>query len=158
MAIDWSKERWSHGKTTLPQAFGFSNLQFKFPRLQATLPTEAAQAAQSRQGKLGKAPKNAKHYTQEQLQQLWIQAGGDPTKALMASAIAEAESRGDAGATDHDSNGTTDRGLWQINSVHGSLSTYNPLANARAAVQISDNGRNWSPWVTFHNGDYQEFM
>ena len=63
-----------------------------------------------------------------------------------------AESGGDADATNNNSNGTTDRGLWQINSIHGSQSTTDPVANARAAVSISDNGTNWRPWCTAWTG------
>ena len=40
----------------------------------------------------------------------------------------------------YNGNGTVDRGYWQINSVHGSLSTYGAAGNARAAVLISGNG------------------
>ena len=39
--------------------------------------------------------------------------------------------------------------------VHGSLSAYGAYANARAAVLISNNGRNWTPWVTWNTGAYQ---
>lgn len=87
-------------------------------------------------------------YSFTQLEQLWIQAGGNPIAAPMAAAIAMAESGGDANAVGHPSNGTEDRGLWQINSIHGSQSTLDPLANAKAAVAISQNGTTWKPWCT----------
>jgi Lysozyme like domain len=157
MAKSYAIDSWTKGKVTLLQAFGISGTGFKFPKLKATLPTQAAQATQA-SSTGGTAPKNAKHYTQKELQELWIQAGGNPAYALIASAIAEAESSGNSGATDNDANGTTDRGLWQINSVHGAQSTYNPLANARAAVAISNNGTNWTPWVTYNTGAYEEYM
>ena len=48
-----------------------------------------------------------------------------------------------------------DRGYWQVNSIWGALSTYDPAGNARAAVQISGDGTNWSPWVTYSTGAYQ---
>jgi hypothetical protein len=73
----------------------------------------------------------------------------------MAAEIARAESGGRQYATDPDSNGTTDRGYWQINSVHGALSTYDPAGNARAAVLLSSDGTDWSPWVTYATGAYQ---
>lgn len=97
-------------------------------------------------------------YTYAQLEQLWIQAGGSAATAPIAAAVAEAESGGNPNATDYDSNGSVDRGLWQINSVHGSLSTFDPLANARAAVSISNGGSNWTAWVTFKNGAYKKFL
>lgn len=106
----------------------------------------------------GSAPTNAAHYTYAQLEQLWVQAGGNAASAPMAAAIAMAESGGDSGATDNDADGSVDRGLWQINSSHGSLSTYNPLANAKAAVEISGNGTNWDPWVTYQTGAYRQYL
>lgn len=87
-------------------------------------------------------------YTFSQLEDLWKQAGGNSIAAPMAAAIAMAESGGRSDAVGHPSNGTADRGLWQINSVHGALSTVDPLANARAAVSISHNGSDWRPWCT----------
>jgi hypothetical protein len=89
-----------------------------------------------------------------QVEQLWEQEGGAPTAAFMAAEIAEAESSGHEDATDRDSNGTVDRGLFQVNSAHGSLSTYNVDANVRAAVYLSDDGENWEPWRTYVTGAY----
>jgi lysozyme-like protein len=100
----------------------------------------------------------ATSYTNAQLQQLWIKAGGSKAAAPIAAAIAMAESRGDPDATDDDADGSEDRGLWQINSVHGALSTYEPLANAQAAVQISDNGTDWSAWTTYVSGAFKQFL
>lgn len=88
------------------------------------------------------------NYTFQELERLWTQAGGDPKYAPMAAAVAMAESGGNPNATNKNSNGSIDRGLWQINSVHGSQSTYNSLANARGAIAISNNGTNWKPWCT----------
>jgi hypothetical protein len=76
-------------------------------------------------------------------------------EALWESAeIATAESSGQQYATDDDGNGTTDEGYWQINTSHGSLATYDAYGNARAAVLISDDGTDWSPWVTYQTGAY----
>lgn len=83
-----------------------------------------------------------------ELEQLWIDAGGSPAAAPLAASVAMAESGGRISAANVNSNGTVDRGLWQINSVHGAASTFDPLANARAAVSISDNGVTWAPWCT----------
>lgn len=88
------------------------------------------------------------NYSFAQLEGIWQQAGGNPVYAAMAAAIALAESGGNPQSTNSNSNGTTDRGLWQINSIHGSQSTFDPLANAKAAVAISKNGTNWRPWCT----------
>jgi hypothetical protein len=89
------------------------------------------------------------------LEALWTSAGGSSGTAFMAAEIAHAESGGLQDATDPDSNGTVDRGYWQINSVHGALSTYDPAGNARAAVLLSGDGTDWSPWVTYSTGAYQ---
>jgi len=73
----------------------------------------------------------------------------------MAIAVALAESSGDPAATDYDANGTIDRGLWQINSVHAAYSPacdYDPACAAGAAYAISDAGANWTPWVTYDHG------
>jgi len=85
-------------------------------------------------------------YTYAQLQQLWRSVGGSAIAAPFAAAVALAESGGNSSDAHTNTDGSTDRGLWQINSIHGGLSTLDPTANARAAVQISNNGTNWRPW------------
>jgi hypothetical protein len=89
------------------------------------------------------------------LEALWESVGGSSAAAFTAAEIAMAESSGRQYASLYNTNGTTDRGYWQINSVHGSLSTFGAYANARSAVLISNNGRNWTPWVTWNTGAYQ---
>ncbi|MGH3190202.1 MAG: LysM peptidoglycan-binding domain-containing protein [Streptosporangiaceae bacterium] len=85
------------------------------------------------------------------LETLWEEGGGSHAEAFTAAEIAMAESGGNQFAT-----GTVgERGYWQINPDHGSLSTYDPLGNAKAAVVISDNGTNWSPWTTYTSGAYR---
>jgi LysM repeat protein len=85
------------------------------------------------------------------LEELWEEAGGSHAEAFMAAEIAMAESSGRQFATGP----FGERGYWQINTNHGSLSTYDPLGNAKAAVIISDNGTNWHPWTTFLTGAYR---
>jgi LysM repeat protein len=85
------------------------------------------------------------------LEELWEQAGGSDGQAVMAASIAMAESSGEQFAT----GAAGERGYWQINPDHGSLSTYDPLGNAKAAVIISDDGGNWTPWTTFTSGAYR---
>ena len=84
------------------------------------------------------------------LEELWQDAGGSSTEAVMAASIAMAESSGQQYAT----GGVGERGYWQINPDHGSLSTYDPLDNAKSAVIISDDGTNWTPWTTYTSGAY----
>jgi Lysozyme like domain len=97
-------------------------------------------------------------YTYGQLKQLWIQNGGNKLAADIAAAVALAESGGDPNASNSNTDGSTDRGLWQINSVHGSQSTFDVTANTKAAIAISGNGSNWQPWVTFQTGAYRKFL
>ena len=78
----------------------------------------------------------------------WSAAAG------LAAEIAKAESSGQQYASLLNTNGTTDRGYWQINSVHGSLSTFGAYANARSAVLISNDGRDWTAWTTYRTGAY----
>jgi hypothetical protein len=89
-----------------------------------------------------------------QLEALWESAGGSPRAAFLAAEIAKAESSGQQYASLLNTNGTTDRGYWQINSVHGSLSTFGAYANARSAVLISNDGRDWTAWTTYRTGAY----
>lgn len=86
------------------------------------------------------------------LENLWEQAGGSPAAAVTAASVAMAESSGRQYAR----SGTDDIGYWQINaSTWGSLATYDPIDNAKASIQISRNGTDWSPWVTYNSGAYQ---
>lgn len=79
---------------------------------------------------------------------------------LIAVAIAQAESGFDADAVNHNTNGSTDTGLWQINSVHGYSQSWlkNPANNAKAMAKISKNGTDWSPWVTYTSGAYKQYL
>lgn len=97
-------------------------------------------------------------YTAGQLEQLWIQNGGNPSAAPVAAAVALAESSGNPAATNHNTNGSIDRGLWQINSVHGTQSTTDVVGNVKAAIAISNNGANWAPWRTYVSGAYKQFL
>lgn len=81
-----------------------------------------------------------KTITEAQIASLWVQAGGDPKMAwIMADVAYKGESGGRVSATNTNTNGTVDRGIFQINSSHGydpqRLLT-DPLYNARAAVSI----------------------
>lgn len=87
-------------------------------------------------------------YSFSDLEQIWINNGGSAIMAPMAAAIAMAESGGNSDAIGRNSNGSLDKGLWQINTSNGALSTTDINGNARAAIQISNNGSNWRPWCT----------
>jgi LysM repeat protein len=84
------------------------------------------------------------------LEALWESAGGNPADATMAASIAMAESGGNQYALSP----TDDYGYWQINASNGALATFNAEGNARAAIQLSDDGTNWDAWTTFTEGLY----
>jgi LysM repeat protein len=85
------------------------------------------------------------------LEALWEAAGGSHAEAFTAAEIAMAES----GGRQYAYSPTNDYGYWQINGSHGpALATFNAYGNARAAIIISDNGRNWYPWTTYTSGAY----
>lgn len=159
---------WSQGKVTLFQALGFSGATY--PEFKPVLASEAAvnSPGPASPGNTQQMPADTGgghppggaggRYSYGQLEDLWVSAGGNPKFKALAAAIAMAESGGRVNAVNHDSDGSTDRGLWQINSTHGSQSTFNPMANARAAVAISSNGTNWNPWTTFKTGAYKKYL
>jgi LysM repeat protein len=86
------------------------------------------------------------------LEALWESAGGSSSAAFMAAEIAMAESGGNQFAVSP----TSDYGYWQINlpAWGPTLATTNPTGNAKAAIQISDDGANWEPWTTYQTGAY----
>jgi LysM repeat protein len=85
------------------------------------------------------------------LEALWEAAGGSQAEAFMAAEIAMAESSGNQWALSP----TDDYGYWQINASRGpALATFNALGNAEAAVLISSDGTDWTPWTTYTEGLY----
>jgi len=86
-----------------------------------------------------------------QLEELWETAGGAQTEAFTAAEIAMAESSGNQYALSPDD----DMGYWQIDEpAHPTLATYDPMGNAKAAIIISDDGSDWTPWTTYNTGAY----
>jgi len=90
------------------------------------------------------------------LEHLWEAAGGSPSTAFLAAEVAKAESGGvqdPPSNASQNSNGKTDVGYWQINSgFHPSLATTDPIGNAKAAIILSNDGKDWSSWVTYQRG------
>jgi hypothetical protein len=83
-------------------------------------------------------------------------AGFPRSSLVTAVAIALAESNCNPLAkSPPNTNGTIDRGLWQINTVHQDVTdacAYDAQCNANAAFRISSGGTNWKPWSTYNNG------
>ena len=122
-------------------------------------------------------PDEAVAYSFTELEQVWIDAGGDPAQAQTAAAVASAESHGCryalAGPADvrpvkacvyRATHGENSFGLWQINIGPGAnpqyagVDLFDPINNARAAVAISRNGSDWSPWSTYESGAYRAYL
>ena len=72
-------------------------------------------------------------------------AGFDWHELHTAVAVAYAESGGDPFAINHNNDGSTDYGLWQINSVHGFDDLFNPVVNAEAAFDVWQR-QGWTAW------------
>jgi cell wall-associated NlpC family hydrolase len=92
---------------------------------------------------------------------------GDNLRTAWAVAMAESGGRPTAHAVDSDDNSY---GLFQINMI-GSLGParreqwnlksnnelYDPDLNAKIAFQMSQGGKNWSPWGAYTSGAYKDF-
>jgi hypothetical protein len=92
-------------------------------------------------------------YTSPQLQTLWIDNGGNPSKASVAACIAMHESSGIANETSPNPDGGTNVGLWQLDTKgkgagHTVAQLSDPNTNAKLAIVGSANGTNWSAWST----------
>lgn len=99
------------------------------------------------------------------------QAGFDPAAATVAAAVAMAESglntgeRGDTGK--EDAYWGPSVGLMQIRTVKSETGTgkdrdisilSDPLQNMLAAYHISHGGKDWSPWTTYNDQKYRQFL
>jgi hypothetical protein len=83
-----------------------------------------------------------------QVENFWIQAGGSPQAAAMAAAVSDAESGLNAAAQRTNPDGSLSIGLWGIPANGMPPGSTDPLANARAAVQLSQGGTDWSQWCS----------
>lgn len=87
--------------------------------------------------------------------------GENSLEIAVAISFAE-DTTHDVAATHHNSDGSTDYGLWQINSVHSQYDpaklTSDPLYNAQAAYAISNQGTNFGAWTTYKSGAYLAFL
>jgi hypothetical protein len=100
-------------------------------------------------------------YTRRDLRRLTRELGF--RKPRIAAAIALAESSGDPRAVGVNKKPRSrDRGLFQINDRwHPEVSdrcAFDARCNAEAAYEISKGGRDWTPWSTWHNGAYKQFL
>lgn len=84
----------------------------------------------------------------------------------IAYAICMAESGGNPTKDNAGLNtdGSVDYGLMQINSIHADMvggdleSLRNPQVNIKIAYALSKGGTDWTPWSTYKNGAYRQFL
>ena len=98
-----------------------------------------------------------------------VQEAGEDIESLIRAAfpehpdimiaIAKAESGLNPKAVNVNRNGSTDIGLFQINSVHGydELSLFDVKKNTEAAREIYDK-QGLGAWVAFKSGSYKKFL
>lgn len=90
--------------------------------------------------------------TVDQLRQAARKAGFRGPALLVAVAIALAESGGDEKAVNHNTDGSTDMGAWQINSIHTDLLTgknpYDLQQNAAMAYTLYKRAGSFRDWTT----------
>lgn len=74
-------------------------------------------------------------------------------------AIAKAESGLNPKASNVNRNGSSDIGLFQVNSIHGydDLEMFDPEKNIEAARKIYEK-QGLTAWVAFQNGSYKKFL
>lgn len=91
----------------------------------------------------------------------WVNMYSDWNTAVMG-AICTAESHGNVLAIDHNTNGSTDYGLLQINSVHSDMVSelsdlYTPQVNIAVAHKLWL-AHGYEPWSSYNSGYYLNFM
>ena len=103
-------------------------------------------------------------YSIAALQSLAASVGFPPQAVPIAAAVAMAESQGNPSASCINCLGVTERsfGLWQINTLahpqYNETSLLQPVYNAQAALAVSSNGTNWTPWSTYTSGKYKQYL
>ncbi len=109
-------------------------------------------------GARGPAPAAGGSYSIDELEKLWIAAGGPPGVAHVAAAVALAESGGNPRAVGPDTPYGNAMGLWQILGQVVGGDIFDPMVNARNAVKKYTDAGGWSPWEAYTNGNYTQFL
>src|SRR5690242_17260338 len=96
---------------------------------------------------------------------LMRQVGFPESEIATGVAIARAESSWNPNAFNGSNrNGSSDAGLWQINTIHRNAPYYprnlnDPLQSTQAAFAIWKNaGGRWTPWSVYNSGAYRQFL
>lgn len=133
--------------------------------------TQTAPTAQPQQTLMGQPTPKGGTLTTAQLVSVAKQVGFNEKNAVIAAAVAKAESGGRSGVVnDNPRTGDLSYGLWQINMIgrlgparlkQFGISSYeqlkDPLTNARAAFILSG-GSNFTPWSVYKSGKYKSFL
>ena len=83
--------------------------------------------------------------------------GWRKAELVRAVAVMTAESARYIRAYNVNTNGSIDRGLFQINSIHGTCCTFDAIKNARCAFKLYQE-QGFKPWVAYNSGAYKKFM
>lgn len=123
----------------------------------ACSPTASDEATGTQNAALGST------VTPDEIAALAKGAGLPCDKLVVATAVALGESDGVVRATHYNAyDGSTDRGIWQINSkawpMFGESCVFDAACNAKAMATISNKGASFSHWLAYTNGRYQQFM
>lgn len=107
------------------------------------------------------SPESKSQYSFAELYDLLGSNGFSGDGIDIGAAVVMAESHGNAKAKNVNTDGTVDRGLWQINKFwHPEVSdacAYNAGCATRAAYKISHNGTDFSAWSTYKNGTWKQY-
>lgn len=102
-------------------------------------------------------------WSSQELERAWIRNGGPRSTAALAAAIAGAESSFGANPYgDKEGGRYTSFGPWQVHvTAHPQYDPHTLVTNldysAKAAIAISEGGKNFQPWTTFKTGAYKQF-
>lgn len=102
-------------------------------------------------------------YTIAQLVQAASGAGFSGSALITAVAVSLAEDTSRTLTAENiNSDGSIDRGPWQINNVaHPNVTNscaFDLTCAAQAAYTISSGGTDWSPWTTYTGGEYKQYL
>lgn len=92
--------------------------------------------------------------TTKNMQDIATWCGKHSWNQACCKCIVSHESGGNAHATNYNSNGSTDVGLWQINSINwggcsGGKAPCDPTQNLNCAIKVyQGSGNSWRPWST----------
>lgn len=109
-------------------------------------------------GMSGAGAKATGKLTANQVRGLAYAAGFRGHDLDVAVAVAMAESGGKVRAQNKNTNGTTDRGIFQINSTHGAGSTFDVNKNTAAAYSLYKQRGGFKDWVAYNSGAYKQYM